>query len=197
METGNVSASIISWPTAFLRDDEKNAYSNEAFSAFLSNRLDFSERLNSETYQTATPEVNGYYSGWGPTSQDVVIPSFIAAYTGKDLNEVSSNPFKVKVQPNWNVTYDGLSKIPSIKKYFKQFNLKHSYRSTFTTSYISNLNFTPNEEGLPTTLDQSEFPNYITRKQINSVNISEQITPLSIDMTLKTKKKKNKGAEAP
>ena len=54
------------------------------------------------------------------------------------------------------------------------------------------MNFTPDENtGLPTTLDQSDFPNYITRRQINSVNISEQITPLSLDMTLKTKKKKN------
>jgi cell surface protein SprA len=192
METGNISASIITWPTAFMRDDEKNEYQNDAFDAFLDNRLTFSERLNGESYQAASPEANGYYSGWGPTSQDVVIPAFLAAYTGQDVNEVSSNPFKAKVQPNWNVTYDGLSKIPAIKKYFKQFNLKHSYRSTFTTSYVSNLNFTPNEEGLPTTLDQSDFPNYITQRQINAVNISEQITPLSLDMTLKTKKKKNK-----
>jgi cell surface protein SprA len=191
METGNISASIITWPTAFFRDDEKNEYQNDAFDAFLDNRLNFSERLNGETYQTASPEANGYYNGWGPTSQDVVIPAFIAAYTGQDVNEVSSNPFKAKVQPNWSITYDGLSKIPAIKKYFKQFNLKHSYRSTYTTSYVSNLNFTPNDEGLPTTLDQSDFPNYITRRQINSVNISEQITPLSLDMTLKTKKKKN------
>ena len=191
METGNISASIISWPTAFLRDDEKNDYQNDAFDAFLDNRLTFSERLNGESYQVASPEANGYYSGWGPTSQDVVIPAFLAAYTGRDVNEVSSNPFKAKVQPNWTVTYDGLSKIPAIKKYFKQFNLKHSYRSTYTTSYVSNLNFTPNEGGLPTTVDQSDFPNYITSRQINSVNISEQITPLSLDMTLKTKKKKN------
>jgi cell surface protein SprA len=96
------------------------------------------------------------------------------------------------VQPNWTITYDGLSKIPAIKKYFKQFNLKHSYRSTYTTSYVSNLNFNPDSQGRPSTFDQSNFPNYITQRQINAVNISEQITPLSIDMTLKTKKIKNK-----
>jgi cell surface protein SprA len=192
METGNISASVITWPTAFFKDDTTNQYQNDAFDAFLQNRLIFSERLNNESYQVANPEVNGYYSGWGPTSQDVVIPAFIAAYTGRDVNEVNANPFKTKVQPNWSITYDGLSKIPSIKKYFKQFNLKHSYRSTFTTSYVSNLNYTPNDAGLPTTFDQSDFPNYITQRQINSVNISEQITPLALDMTLKTKKKKNK-----
>jgi cell surface protein SprA len=192
MQTGNVSASIITWPTAFLRDDEKNGYQNKAFDDFLESRLAFSEKLNQETYQRSSSESNGYYQGWGPTSQDVVIPAFIAAYTGRDPDKVSSNPFKIKVQPNWTITYDGLSKIPAIKKYFKQFNLKHSYRSTYTTSYISNLNFTPDSQGLPTTFDQSNFPNYVTRRQINAVNISEQITPLSIDMTLKTKKLKNK-----
>ena len=192
METGNVSASIITWPTAFFRDDEKNGYQNNAFDAFRENRVAFSERLNQESYQLSNSEANGYYRGWGPTSQDVVIPSFIAAYTGRDIEKVSSNPFKIKVQPNWTITYDGLSKIPAIKKYFKQFNLKHSYRSTYTTSYVSNLNFTPDSQGLPTTFDQSNFPNYVTQRQINAVNISEQITPLSIDMTLKTKKLKNK-----
>ena len=192
MQTGNVSASVITWPTAFLRDNEKNGYQNNAFDAFLENRLAFSERLNQENHQLSSSEINGYYKGWGPTSQDVVIPAFIAAYTGRDPGKVSSNPFKIKVQPNWTVTYDGLSKIPAIKKYFKQFNLKHSYRSTYTTSYVSNLNFTTDTQGLPSNLDQSNFPNYITRRQINAVNISEQITPLSIDMTLKTKKLKNK-----
>jgi cell surface protein SprA len=191
METGNFSASIITWSTAFMKDDPKNGWNNEAFQTFLSNRTLFSEKLNGESYQEGSPQSNGYYSGWGPTSQNVVIPAFIAAYTGRDAKDVSLNPFKTKVQPNWTVTYDGLSKIPAIKKYFKQFNLKHSYKSTFTTNYVSNLNFTSNDQGLPTSLDQSDFPNYIPQKQINTVNISEQIIPVSLDMTIKTKKSKN------
>ena len=192
METGNLSASVITWPSAFMKDDPENGWNNEAFTTFLNNRLEYSGRLNSENYNESNPLLNGYYSGWGPTSQDVVIPAFIAAYTGKSVNEVSTNPFKTKVQPNWSVTYDGLSKIPSIKKYFKTFNLKHSYKSTMTTNYVSNLNYAEDAGGRPTALDQSEFPNYITRRQINTVSISEQLTPLSIDMTLKTKKAKNK-----
>jgi cell surface protein SprA len=191
MEVGNFSASVITWPTAFMKDDPNNGWNNKAFENFLVNRGLFSQKQNSETYNEGGPQNNGYYTGWGPTSQDVVIPAFIAAYTGRDPGKVSLNPFKTKVQPNWTVTYDGLSKIPSIKKYFKQFNIKHSYKSTFTTSYVSNLNFTSNDQGLPTSFDQSDFPNYIPQHQINNVAISEQIVPVSLDMTLKTKKSKN------
>jgi cell surface protein SprA len=192
METGNLSASIITWPTAFMKDDPDDGWNNEAFTTFLNSRAEFSSRLNSEYYNESGPQSNGYYSGWGPTSQDVVIPAFIAAYTGKSPNEVSTNPFRTKVQPNWTVNYDGLSKIPSIKKYFKTFNLKHSYKSTLTVNYVSNLNYAEDNNGRPTAFDQSEFPNYISRRQINTISIAEQFTPLSIDMTLKTKKAKNK-----
>lgn len=191
METGNFSASINTWSTAFMKDDKENAWNNKAFETFLDNRIAFSGKLNGENYNEGSPQLNGYYTGFGPTSQDVVVPAFIAAYTGKDPNDVSVNPFKTKVQPNWTMTYDGLSKIPSIKKYFKQFSIKHSYRSTITTNYVSNLNYTSNENGLPTALDQSEFHNYISQRQISNVNISEQIVPVSLDMTLKTKKSKN------
>jgi len=191
IETGNFSASIISWKTAFLRDDPDNAWNNAAFETFLNNRAAVSGKLNSETFNDASPNQTGYYTGWGSTSQNVVIPAFIAAYTGRDVNATSTNPFKTRVMPNWTVSYDGLSKLASVKKYFKQFNVKHSYKSTITTSYVTNANFTSNAQGLPTALDQSEIPNYITKQQISVVTINEQLTPIGLDMTLKTKKSKN------
>ena len=188
METGNLSASIITWPTAFSKDDED--FDSEVFDAFLLNRLTISDRLNQESYQLANTEDNGYYEGWGPTSQDVTIPAFIAAYTGKDPSQVPLDVFKTKAQPNWRVTYDGLTKLPSVKKHFKQFNISHTYRSTMTTSYVTNLSYEENGDGLPSALDQSDFPNYIAQRQINTVSISEQLAPLiGFDMTLKTKGK--------
>ncbi|WP_306641797.1 cell surface protein SprA [Sanyastnella coralliicola] len=186
LETGNFTASIITWATAFEQDDED--FNNPVFDQFLLNRLSVSERLNDETYQFTDPEDNGYYSGWGPTSQDVTIAAFIAAYTGQDVNEVELDPFKTKMAPNWRVTYDGLSKLPAFKKRFKQFNLTHTYRSTISTSYVTNLNYEedPNT-GLPVAVDQSDFGNFIAQRQISSVTISEQLSPLiGFDMTLKT-----------
>lgn len=188
-ETGNFTASIITWPTAFVKDDPDNGYTSEVFENFLLYRLNASQRLNEATYNDASPLQNGYYAGWGPTSQDVVIPAFLAAYMGKEPGEVPLDPFNTKMQPNWRVTYDGLTKIPSIKKYFKQFNISHTYRSTISASYLTNLSYTENENGLPTALDQSEHANYIPQHQINTITISEQLAPLvGFDMTIKTKK---------
>jgi cell surface protein SprA len=59
-----------------------------------------------------------------------------------------------------------------------------------TTSYVTNLSYEENEDGLPSALDQSDFPNFIAQRQINTVSISEQLAPLiGFDMTLKTKGK--------
>jgi cell surface protein SprA len=94
-----------------------------------------------------------------------------------------------KAQPNWKITYDGLTKMPAVKKYFKQFNINHQYRSTMTASYVTNLNYEENSAGLPTALDASDFPNYIPQQQIQTVTITESLSPLiGFDMTIKTKK---------
>ncbi len=196
VETGSYSASIVTWPTAFINDRED--FSSETFDAFLANRIVISDRLNTEfqNYTTDSLENNGYYTGWGPTSQDVVIPAFIAAYTGKEAGDVKLNVFDTKMRPNWRVTYDGLSKIPSIKKRFKQFAINHSYRSTMTTSYVTNLNFEADAEGNPVGRDQSDFKNYISERQINTITISEQLSPLvGVDMTIKIKNKNNKNID--
>lgn len=189
METGNFTASIITWNTAFIGDDDN--FNSPVFEQFLINRLTISERLNDESYQFGTPEDNGYYSGWGPTSQNVTIAAFIAAYTGEDARTVALDPFKTKVAPNWRLTYDGFTKIPAMKKYFKQFNMSHTYRSVISTNYVTNLNYTEDAQtGLPTATDLSEFANFIPQRQINTVTISEQLAPLiGFDMTLKTKSK--------
>ena len=185
---GNYTASIISWPTAFIGDDDD--FDSETFRNFLDSRITISERLNSESWNDETPLGNGFYDGWGPTAQDVVIPAFIAAYTGEDASSINLDAFKTKVQPNWRVTYDGLSKNPTMKKYFKQFSINHTYRSTFSTQYVTNLDYEETADGLPVARDQSEFENYVSQRQINNVSISEQLSPLiGFDMTIKTKKK--------
>lgn len=187
VETGSFSATVITWPTAFIKDEED--FSSEVFDQFLLNRLAISERLNNDAYQIIDPNENGYYDGWGPTSQDVVIPAFIAAYTGQSSNDVPLDVFDTKVAPNWRITYDGLSKIPAVKKVFKRFSLNHTYRSTVSTSYVTNLNYEENAEGLPTALDASEYENFIPFRQINTVSVSEQFSPLiGFDMTINTDK---------
>ena len=152
----------------------------------MNHRRAISERLNAQTYQLDEPEANGYYIGWGPTSQEVTIPAFMAAYMGLDPENVALDVFDTPIAPNWRVTFDGLTKSPFFKQYFKRFNINHSYRSTLTTSYLTNLSYEEDPlTGLPTAFDQSDFGNFITPKQYNTVAISEQLSPLiGFDMTL-------------
>jgi cell surface protein SprA len=121
-----------------------------------------------------------YWHGYETSSQEVVIPSFYAAYTGKDASKVKLNPFKIIPMPNWDITYDGLSKLELFKKYFRTFTLNHSYRSSFNLgSYQSNLLYDP--EGAVT----DAAGNFIPARQITVVTITEAMRPLiNFDATL-------------
>ena len=186
-ETGQFSATVMSWNTAFVQDDPEDEFNSELWSNFLLNRLEISNRLNDMTYQLEEPEPTGYFPGWGATSQDVTIPAFISSYLGLDKKNVPLDVFDTPVAPNWRVTYDGLTKNDFFKQYFKRFNLNHSYRSTLTTNYVTNLNYEQDDQGNPTAFDQSEFGNYISQRQFNVVSLSEQLSPLiGVDMTFNT-----------
>ena len=170
-------------------DDDEN-FNSEIWDRLLAYRSEISSRLNDETFNEAEvdPET-GYYAGWGGTSQDVTIPAFISAYLGEDPNTVNLDVMKTKVAPNWRVSYDGLSKIPSLKKTFRRFNLNHTYRSTMSTSYTTNLQYQEDANGLPGAIDNGPEGNYISQRQFNTVSISEQLSPLiGLDMTIKTAK---------
>lgn len=54
------------------------------------------------------------------------------------------NPFKRIPLPNWDITYDGLTKPQLFKKYFRTFTLNHSYKSTFNIgTFQTNLLYDP------------------------------------------------------
>ena len=185
-ETGNFSATVFSWPTAFIDDDEN--FNSEIWERLLDYRQTISSRLNDQTFnETEVDPETGYYAGWGGTSQDVTIPAFLSAYLGEDPSTVNLDVMKTKVAPNWRVSYDGLSKIPSLKKTFRRFNLNHTYRSTMSTSYTTNLQYEEDASGLPGAIDNGPEGNYISQRQFNTVSISEQLSPLiGLDMTIKT-----------
>lgn len=189
LEQGNFTASINSWGTAFVRDQPREGWTSNTFETFLQYRLEMSSILNESNYNLSSPNNTGYYQGFGPTSQDVAIPAFIAAYTGRQPRETSTDPFRTRVQPNWRITYDGLTKIASVKKYFKQFNISHQYRSTLSAAYVTNLNYRADAQGRPTAVDNSADQNFISARQIQTVTIQESMSPLvGFDMTIKTKK---------
>lgn len=72
------------------------------------------------------------------TVQDVLIPAFIAAYSGKDVNSISLSPFPTVPMPNWRIEYNGLSKLEAFKNIFQSVRISHAYQSTYSALNFSN-----------------------------------------------------------
>ncbi|MCB0795278.1 MAG: cell surface protein SprA, partial [Flavobacteriales bacterium] len=175
---GNFSVSIITWGTTFASDDDN--FVNANFQQFLDNRQVVSERLGELNVNSEFDPDSGYYSGYYGTAQNVIIPSFIAAYSGQNAERVKLDPFKMFPLPNWDITYDGLSRMEPFKKWFRTFTINHSYRSTFNIGqYQTNLLWTPDG------LTRDAAMNFLPERQITVVTISEVIRPfINFDMTL-------------
>ncbi len=156
------------------------------FKAFQNYRTIISQRLGEGNVDAA-----GYTKGYGRYAQDVLIPSFIAAYTGQDPKKVSlvnesngnirSNPFGgMFPKPNWNIMYTGLSKLPGLSEFFTNITLTNGYNGSLAmNSFTSSLNFAddPTRRGTPTFLDPIS-KNYIPYFLIPNVTISERMEPL-------------------
>ncbi len=156
------------------------------FKAFQNYRTIISQRLGA-----GNVDASGYTLGYGRYAQDVLIPAFIAAYTGQDPKKVSlinqnngnirSNPFGGMLpKPNWNIMYTGLSKLPGLSEYFTNITLTNGYNGSLAmNSFTSSLNFAddPMRRGTPTFLDPIS-KNYIPYFLIPNVTISERMEPL-------------------
>lgn len=195
MVSGVYSMSIFTWTTAFVRDD-KETYSNKVFEALRSNRELASALLaGANPNSTGSSTEAGYLDGYGSTQQDVIITSFIAAYTGKEVSEKFSNPFKLMPNPNWRVTFDPMAKtkMKFFKKYFRSLTLNHGYRSTLNIgNYATNLQAQVDSDGFLVARDIAG--NFINNKQINAITIAEQFSPLfGMDIKWKMSEKDQRG----
>ncbi|MBK5271536.1 MAG: cell surface protein SprA, partial [Bacteroidia bacterium] len=171
---------------------------SETFKTFENNRRILSQKLkglNPYAVSNAT-DPDGYVQGYGRYAQDVVIPAFIAAYTNKDPLKVNlakndnpnlrSNPFSgILPRPNWNITYNGLSRLKGMDKIFTSFTLRHGYHSTFSmNSFNTALLFTdPFHVSYPSFKD-TLTGNYIPFFLVPNISIQEAFDPLiELDMT--------------
>ncbi|CAN5501796.1 cell surface protein SprA [soil metagenome] len=186
-QTGNFSISVISWNTAFVKDD-KNNYTSSVFETFNTNRKIYSERLAAENPNSSgfnAPDTFGivYNDGYSGTQQEVLTMAFLSAYTGKSPGKVGNSPFLKTPMPNWRITYDGLSKLPLFKRIFNNVSLSHSYRSTFNiNSYQRNPNYVEAE----TPVVRDVGGNFIPGKEIAQASLTEQFAPLiGVDVTWK------------
>lgn len=194
VKSGNFSMSFLSLKSAFFTIGNTGDYSSEYFNKFLENRKTESQRLAQQRYGASyeneeilddNNEGTGYYKGYTSTSQEVLIPAFLKAYgnVGSGFNKLF--PGIAKMKPNWRVSFEGLSKVPFIRRYFKSINLSHAYTSTYDVgSYTTNLAAEVDEEGF---LEINKITgNFYNLYDVNSISINEQFNPLiNVDMIWK------------
>lgn len=187
---GNFNMTILSIGSAFEKLKEGDGYQSATFEKFKNNRFVVSQRLaqqrlgkqvaGSQPYDPTSGNYPGYADGYGPTDLDVLIPAFMAAYSGKDASTVTLDPMPgvLSMMPNWRIQYGGLQRSELIKKYLKQLNINHSYRSTYSVgSYTTNLYYDPDaQDGLNYIRDAQE--NFLPEREIGSISISESLSPL-------------------
>jgi cell surface protein SprA len=196
--TGGFSVSYIAFQTLFKGFNPNET--SETFKKFEDYRQLLSLRAaNSNPYWKtggSPVEADGYAKGYNRYAQEVLIPSFIAAYTKKDPNSVpliensnaniKSNPFKgIKAMPNWRVNFTGLTKIEGLQKTFSAINITHAYQGRMSmNSFTSALLFQdPFRLGYPFFIDTTS-KNYIPYFLVPNLTIQESFEPLiGIDVT--------------
>lgn len=178
-DLGSYTVTFFSLNTLFNNDI------NGLFKRFENNRLVVSNRLGVDAGNTDPHTEDGpqYKFGYGKIQQEVLLPSFVAAYTEKDANSVGLDVFKINPSVNWKLNYNGLSKVGNLSKIFSSIQISHGYKSTLTvSSYNTDIFYDPEQ---PNTIDSLNF-NYVARYEIPQVIVNEQMAPLlGIDVKLR------------
>jgi cell surface protein SprA len=165
---GNYSISHNMLKTVFNNSDAN-------FEVFRNNRAIIAQRLASTTNQPI--------DGYGLTSQQVMLPAFLAAYSGKDASKVSLNAFKDVPIPSWDITYKGFMQMKWFKKHFRSFSVSHKYNSLYSiTSFSNNLEYNKDDPYL----ERDIAGNYFNKTLFTNVNLVDEFSPLiKVDMKMK------------
>ena len=189
--SGSYRISALTIATAFKNNGSINS---TVFNQFNQNITIVKDRFNT---------INSNYGEYQTQSQDVLIPAFIAAYSGKSANSVSLTPFPNIPIPNWRIDFTGLNKIPALQEIFQSITLNHAYSSTYSvTNYTYSLDYSQlNIVGIDKPVENYNHSQFAQRKNIDNgqpipvyvisnVMFSEQFSPL-IGINMRTKSKLN------
>ena len=198
--TGSFNITQIAMLTAFERvGNVDDNYATRSFNRFLEYRDRMAERVQEQYAGLTYPDqgfireytllggkpYNPAYGTIDRNSADVIVPAFFAAYTGRDVNRVSLNPFLgiLNILPNWSLTYDGLGKLPWIKDHFRSVNITHAYVCKYSiqsfSSYSTWVGASGNNRMLGFVRDvTTDMPIPSSAYDIGNITISEQFSPL-------------------
>ena len=185
---GGFDVSYIAFKTLFGKFDPNRV--SATFKTFEANRIILSQRLGKLNPYSNQVGADGFYYGYGKYAVDVLIPSFVAAYTGQSPEKVSlikqnnpklrSNPFKaILPKPNWKLDYNGLSRVKGFDKIFTNITLSHGYNGNLSMNgFTSALLYQDvSRFGYPSFYDTISR-NFIPYFLVPNVTITEQFSPL-------------------
>ncbi len=198
-QTGSFSMTIVSLKTAFKsRGNARNGYKSKTFQTFLNNLSIMQQRVEAQYAGLEYPAGVGFSGTFDPEngtvdtySSDVMIPAFLAAYTGSSAKSHSLNVFPTlaSMLPNWSLTYKGLSTLPWIRDHFKSVTLTHAYKSIYSVgSYNSYSSWVEAFNGshlgfVENTTTGTYVPS--SMYDISTVSINESFSPLvGVNVTL-------------
>lgn len=143
-----------------------------AFNQFLGNRFVIAQRQAGEDPRPDTARMrNGFPVGYGDKSQDVLIASFLSAYSGKNASNQGLDLFPKVPFPSIRINYNGLSRLKAVKEFASSITLSSFYSSTYNIpQYTTLLSRTDSVNPL----DSNYFPKY----EIRTVTINESFNPL-------------------
>ena len=202
--TGSFTMTACAVSSAFGSSKAANGYASAPFAQFIGNIPMVRSRIEAQYDGLNYPE-GGFMRGtalaghaFNPengtvseTSGDVLIPAFVAAYTGRGVDKQWLTPFPSfnAVKPNWRATFDGLINIGNLREIFRALTLTHAYQCTYAVgSYSSYLNWL-SADGT----NHGFILNEVTGRpipsspyNISSVTLTERFAPLvGIQATLK------------
>ena len=207
--TGSFNITQCAIGTLFSRvGSQEENFANSAFDRFLENRDIIANRVTEQYIGTYYPD-EGFLKGtifagqpYDPvhhgkvskSSADVLVPAFLAAYTGKNANSISLNPFMsiLKILPNWSVTYDGLGRLPWMRDHFKSITLTHAYTCKYAIGSFGSYSTWVGANGASDKLVgfvrdvTNDTPTPSAAYDISTVTITEAFSPLiGLNMTMK------------
>lgn len=169
-ETGSFQIGISTLRTALQKKDVSSGA--KSFQQFLNNRFVVAQRYAAENPKSVGSTQSGYPTGYNDKNQDVLISSFLSAYTGKNAQDQSLNLFPKVPFPSIRINYNGLSRLKAIKKYASSVTLSSYYSSTYNMPQYMSILSTNTDSISP--LDSNFSPKY----EIRTVTINESFNPL-------------------
>lgn len=195
--SGSYTKTHVAIATALRSFSDKNNYHSDAFEKFCDNIPVIKRRFDSQ-FAGMTYPATGFFgdeatrfagqpfnpeNGASSTSSDVLIPAFLAAYTGRDPEKQYLDVFPGlgAILPNWRVTYDGFVNMGNMRQWFKTFTLTHAYQCTYSvgsyTSHLTYVGMDGSKRGfIYDEINGAPLPS--SAYNISSVAITERFAPL-------------------